>query len=128
MTLQNTSTQRSRSKSKEPKGGRTAAGRRKFAKGEPVPKRVAQRAIARRGRASLERAESKKKRSTQARKSSAKKRPGLVDNINARKRAGTSRPKTRSTVAPESYAAMQRGWGKKSKGKRTRATPSASKS
>jgi|GEM_PF-994506 len=129
MTTKSTSTQRSRSRSKDPKGGLTAAGRRKFAKGEPVPKSVARApAIARHGRALLERAESKKKRSTQARKAAAKKRPGLVDNINARKRAGTSRPKTRSTVAPESYAAMQRGWGKKSKGKRTRATPSASKS
>jgi len=186
MASQSTSTQRSGSKTKDPKGGLTAAGRRKFAQtegaqlrpgvrkrtsemsaaemkrkgswaarfygrkgklpalvdkngeptrfaltahawGEPVPETVAQaRAIARRGRALLERAESKMQRSPQARKSAAKKRPGLVDNINARKRAGKSRPKARSTVSSESYAAMQRGWGKQAK--RKRATPRATKS
>jgi hypothetical protein len=34
----------------------------------------------------------------------------LVANINRRKRLGTSRPKSKSTVSAKSYAAMKRGW------------------
>ncbi|HEX6214667.1 MAG TPA: hypothetical protein VFZ38_07610, partial [Vicinamibacterales bacterium] len=34
----------------------------------------------------------------------------LVANINRRKRKGTSRPKSRSTVSKKSYRDMQRGW------------------
>ena len=44
---------------------------------------------------------------------------GLYANINARKKAGTSRPKSKSTVSKKSYAAMKRGW-KKSKRKKKR--------
>lgn len=40
----------------------------------------------------------------------------LVKNINKRKEAGTSRPKSKSTVSPKSYAAMKKGWPKKKKG------------
>ena len=43
----------------------------------------------------------------------------LVRNINRRKRLGTSRPKSKSTVSKKSYAAMKRGW-KKSKRKKKR--------
>jgi hypothetical protein len=32
---------------------------------------------------------------------------GLYANINARKAAGTSRPKSKSTIAPKTYAAMK---------------------
>jgi len=39
----------------------------------------------------------------------------LVKNINKRKAAGTSRPKSKSTVAPKQYAAMKKGWPKKKK-------------
>lgn len=39
-----------------------------------------------------------------------KKRNSLVENINRRKRAGRSRPKSRSTVSKESYQEMQKGW------------------
>lgn len=39
----------------------------------------------------------------------AKKR-GLYDNINARKKAGNSRPKSKSTIDPKTYAKMKRGW------------------
>ncbi len=39
----------------------------------------------------------------------AKKR-GLYDNINARRAAGTSRPKSKSTIDPKTYAKMKRGW------------------
>ena len=40
-----------------------------------------------------------------------KKKPGLYDNINKRKRAGTSRPKSKSTVSPKVYAQMKKGIG-----------------
>jgi len=41
----------------------------------------------------------------------AKKQPrGLYANINARRKAGTSRPKSKSTVSAASYAAMRRGF------------------
>ena len=36
---------------------------------------------------------------------------GLYDNINKRKRAGTSRPKSKSTVSPKVYAQMRKGIG-----------------
>jgi hypothetical protein len=35
---------------------------------------------------------------------------GLYANINARRKAGTSRPKSKSTVSPASYRAMKRGF------------------
>ena len=34
----------------------------------------------------------------------------LYRNINKRKKAGTSRPKSKSTVSSKSYNAMKRGW------------------
>jgi hypothetical protein len=34
----------------------------------------------------------------------------LVNNINARKKKGTSRPKKKSTVSKKSYADMKSGW------------------
>lgn len=37
----------------------------------------------------------------------------LVNNINKRKKAGKSRPKSRSTVSKKSYSQMKKGWGKK---------------
>lgn len=40
----------------------------------------------------------------------ATKRNSLVENINRRKRRGTSRPKSKSTVSKDSYKQMQRGW------------------
>jgi hypothetical protein len=38
------------------------------------------------------------------------KKRGLYDNINARKKAGTSRSKSKSTIDPKVYAKMKRGW------------------
>jgi hypothetical protein len=35
---------------------------------------------------------------------------GLYENINARRAAGTSRPKSKSTVSPSAYKAMKRGF------------------
>ena len=37
----------------------------------------------------------------------------LVEHINKRKKAGTSRPKSKSTVSDKSYAAMKAGWKKR---------------
>lgn len=45
----------------------------------------------------------------------AKQKNSLVDNINKRKKAGTSRSKKRSTVSKESYSQMQKGWPKSRK-------------
>jgi hypothetical protein len=42
-----------------------------------------------------------------------KKKPGLFANINARKRAGTSRPKSKSTISPKTYKAMKTWKSKK---------------
>ena len=38
---------------------------------------------------------------------------GLYANINKRKRAGTSRPKSKSTITPKAYANMKAGFPKK---------------
>jgi hypothetical protein len=40
------------------------------------------------------------------------KKKGLYDNINARKRAGTSRPKSKSTIDPKVYKKMKAKKGK----------------
>jgi hypothetical protein len=45
----------------------------------------------------------------------ATKKNSLVGNINKRKKAGKSRPKSRSTVSSESYEKMQEGWPNKKK-------------
>jgi hypothetical protein len=39
----------------------------------------------------------------------------LVNNINARKKKGVSRPKKKSTVSKDAYRDMQENWGKKKK-------------
>jgi len=39
-------------------------------------------------------------------------KPGLFANMNARKKAGTSRPKSKSTIDPKTYKKMK-SWGKK---------------
>ncbi len=38
---------------------------------------------------------------------------GLYANINARKKAGTSRTKKKSTISPKAYANMKKGFKKK---------------
>ena len=40
---------------------------------------------------------------------------GLYANINARKKAGTSRPKSKSTVSSKAYSNMKAGFKKKGK-------------
>jgi len=40
----------------------------------------------------------------------SKRKNSLVENINRRKRAGKSRPKSRSTISKESYDRMEQGW------------------
>ena len=42
-------------------------------------------------------------------------KPGLYANINARRRKGISRPKSKSTISDEAYANMKRGFKKKKK-------------
>ena len=39
----------------------------------------------------------------------------LVENINKRKKDGTSRPKSKSTISKKAYANMKAGWKKKRK-------------
>tara|TARA_X000001382_G_scaffold119949_1_gene101146 strand:- start:784 stop:924 length:141 start_codon:yes stop_codon:yes gene_type:complete len=41
------------------------------------------------------------------------KKKGLYANMNARKKAGTSRPKSKSTVTDKAYANMKAGFPKK---------------
>ncbi len=41
---------------------------------------------------------------------------GLYENINDRKRAGTSRPKSKSTITAKAYSNMKAGFPKKKKG------------
>jgi len=43
--------------------------------------------------------------------------PGLYDNINKRKKAGTSRSKKNSTISKEAYDNMKKGFPKKGKRK-----------
>ncbi|NPC76186.1 hypothetical protein HPP05_41325 [Corallococcus exiguus] len=57
----------------------------------------------------------------------AQKKNSLVANINRRKKAGTSRPKSRSKVSSKSYKNMERDWGKTAR-KKTAAKKTAGKS
>jgi hypothetical protein len=50
-------------------------------------------------------------------KSGAKKKNSLVANLNRRKQAGTSRSKKDSTISPDAYDQMQKGWPKSKKQK-----------
>ncbi|MDB4942553.1 MAG: hypothetical protein JWP97_2087 [Labilithrix sp.] len=56
-----------------------------------------------------------------ARKKTAKKKTGrkssLVENINKRKKAGKSRPKSAHTVSDAAYGEMKKGWPKAAKKK-----------
>ncbi len=44
-------------------------------------------------------------------------KPGLLANMNKRKKAGTSRPKSESTIDPKTYKKMK-SWDKKKVGKK----------
>lgn len=57
----------------------------------------------------------------------AAKKNSLVGNINKRKKAGKSRPKSRSTVSSESYEQMEKGWPKKKAAKKKAAKKKAAK-
>jgi len=46
-----------------------------------------------------------------------RKKNSLVANINRRKRKGTSRPRSRSTVSKKSYREMRQGWPRSKKKK-----------
>ena len=59
----------------------------------------------------------------------AQKKNSLVANINRRKKAGTSRSKSSSTVSKKAYGDMKEGWPakKKAAGKKTAAKKTAAK-
>ena len=44
----------------------------------------------------------------------------LVENINRRKKAKKSRPKSKSTISPKAYADMKAGWPNKKKKKKVK--------
>ena len=50
--------------------------------------------------------------------STPKKKKGLYANINARRKKGISRPKSKSTITKEAYANMKAGFPKKKKKKK----------
>ena len=54
-------------------------------------------------------------RGTVARPRRAAKKNSLVANINRRRKAGTSRSKSQSTVSDEAYDQMRKGWPKSAK-------------
>ncbi|MEO6686721.1 MAG: hypothetical protein ABIN24_12185 [Dyadobacter sp.] len=56
---------------------------------------------------------SKKGRNTKKNKLGVKN--SLVNNINARKKKGISKPKKKKTVSKKSYGKMKNNWGKKKK-------------
>lgn len=43
----------------------------------------------------------------------AKKKNSLVKNINRKKKEGTSKSKSKSTISEKAYADMKNNWGKK---------------
>lgn len=55
-------------------------------------------------------ASSEKKKPTTARKNKLGVKNSLVNNINARKKAGKSRSVKKSTVSKKSYQDMKKGW------------------
>ena len=57
----------------------------------------------------------------------SKRKNSLVNNINRRKRAGKSRPKSRSTVSKKSYDRMEQGWPKKKAAKKKAAKKKTAK-
>jgi hypothetical protein len=61
----------------------------------------------------------KKKMGTAAKNKNGVKN-SLVNNINARKKKGKSRPKKKSTVSKKAYGAMQNNWGRPKKTKSAR--------
>jgi hypothetical protein len=55
-------------------------------------------------------ASSEKKQSAAVGKNKLGVKNSLVNNINARKKAGNSRPPKKSTVSKKSYEKMKKGW------------------
>ena len=61
------------------------------------------------------------KKAARKTKRASKQKNSLVANVNRRKRAGKSRPKSKSTVSKKAYSDMQQGWpGKKSSKKKAK--------
>ncbi len=65
-------------------------------------------------------AKKKNAKKSASKKASAKKnklgvKNSLVNNINAKKKKGTSKPKEKSSVSKKSYSSMEDNWEKKNK-------------
>ena len=60
----------------------------------------------------------KKAQKTSRKKNKLGVKNSLVNNINARKRKGRSRPKSKKTVSKASYKKLKNGWGTKKKSKK----------
>ena len=56
------------------------------------------------------------------------KKNSLVNNINKKKKAGTSRPKSKSSVSKTSYSDMKHGWSGTKKSSKKTAKKTAKKS
>jgi hypothetical protein len=99
--------------------------------GEPVPKtKKDAKKLAAKGTRLLERYAATKTggpSKTKKTKAGRTKKPktSLVENINKRKRAGTSRSKARSTISKEAYEQMEKGWPKSSARSKRRTTKRA---
>ncbi len=74
---------------------------KKSAKKKASPKKTAKKAT-------------RKKTVTKSKKNKLGVKNSLVNNINARKKKGTSRPKKKSTIDKDQYERMQDNWGDKS--------------
>ena len=64
-------------------------------------------------KAARKKAEKKTAKKGAAKKNKLGVKNSLVNNINARKKKGTSRSKKKSTVDKKSYDKMEENWGKK---------------
>jgi hypothetical protein len=61
-----------------------------------------------------------KKKSSNKKKNKLGVTNSLVNNINARKKKGTSRPKKKKTVSKKAYARMQKNWGRKGRKRKSK--------
>lgn len=61
----------------------------------------------------------KKRASKRASAKKSRPKKSLVENINRRRRAGKSRPKSRSTVSEQAYREMEEGWPKRKRVQKT---------
>lgn len=91
-------------------------GPRKAAKKKSAAKKSPRKAAKKSAAKKAPRKAAKKSAAKAPRKSGGKNKLGvknsLVNNINARKKKGKSRPKSKSTISKKSYGDMRDNWGK----------------